>query len=62
MVMLHPELRRQLGKDNVDSVARAAEERCGTTPVAPASQKRRRHLRKPQLEPGTAAAPEATII
>ena len=61
-VMLHPEVRRQLGKDNVAAVAKAAEERCHPTPVTEASQKRGRPLRKPRLEPGTAPAPPATTI
>ena len=58
--MLHPDLRRQLGRDNVAALARAAEERCRTTPVTSSSQNRRRQLRKPRLEPGTSAAPDAT--
>jgi len=60
--MLHPELRRQLGKDNVATVAKAAEEHFRATTVTPASQKRRRRLRKPRLEPGTSPASDATTI
>jgi hypothetical protein len=60
--MLHPELRRQLGKDNVAAVAKAAEQHCRATTVPSASQKRRPRLRKPRLEPGTPPAPDATTI
>jgi hypothetical protein len=59
--MLHPELRRQLGKDNVAAAAKAAEEHFRATRVTSACQKRRR-LRKPRLEPGTSPAPDATTI
>ena len=60
--MLHPELRRQLGKDNVAAAAKAAEEHFRATTVTSASQKRRLRLRKPRLEPGTSPAPDATTI
>lgn len=58
--MLHPDLRQQLGKDNVAALAKTAEERCHTTPETTANQERRRQLRKPRLEPRTSTAPDAT--
>jgi hypothetical protein len=60
--MLHPELRWQLGKDNVAAVAKAAEEQFRATTVTSANQKRRRRPRRPRLEPGTSPAPDATTI
>lgn len=60
--MLHPDLRHQLGKDNVATIAKAAEERRRATPATSPSQKRRWRLRKPRLEPGASPAPDATII
>ena len=58
--MLHPELRQQLGRDNLAALAKAAEERCRTTQLTSESQKRRRQPRKPRHEPHTSTAPEAT--
>ena len=58
--MLHPDLRQQLGRDNVAALAKAAEERCRTTQLTSVSQKRRRQPRKPRLETHTSAAPDAT--
>jgi hypothetical protein len=60
--MLHPDLRQQLGRDNVAAVAKAAQERCRTTPVTSASQTRRRKLCEPRIEPRTSAAPGPTTI
>ena len=54
--MLHPELRRKLGNDNVAAVAKAAEEYGRATTVTAARQKRYRRPRKPRLEPGTSPA------
>jgi hypothetical protein len=58
--MLHPDLRQQLGRDNVAALAKAAEERCRTAQVTSASQKRSRQPLEPRHEPHTSTAPEAT--
>lgn len=60
--MLHPDLRQQLGRDNVAAVAKAAQERCRMMPVTSTSQTRRRQLCEPRIEPRTSAAPDPTTI
>ena len=60
--MLHPELRRQLGKDNVVAITKAAEERCRTTPMTIATPKPPRRLHSLRLRSGASRAPDATTI